>query len=207
VKRPIGARPELVLRGDAVCDPLADRPGGEVERELSGECGDVESPVGEVRRPLAGEREHERRPQRVPRADQSQRRPRDRHAAADVVGQLSEEEAARDRERHPVDGQHEQHRDEQQLGREHRPFRDLELDARGDRVRTDEERDDERRGGPHGVVQNRERDRDGEKACRQDERGPTVASRQRAAQAAARLLDALDRFRIRVVRLDAPPGR
>ena len=116
----------------------------EVDHELGRERRDVDRPVVQARSRLPGEAEDDRRPDRVPgvrgageRRAAGEARPRTYSSA------LPQQNARRHRERNHPDREQEEHRDEDQLRRDGRAARDLEVEAKRECVGADQQRDGE----------------------------------------------------------------
>ena len=131
---------------------FADPGDGRVERELRRQRTDVDRPRRPARHPVArrrGEREHDGRPERVPGADETQRRARQRHLPE--TARIAQQVAGRDAERDPGQGQHEQHRHEHELDRDRVADARLEAHAREQPVQHRVEHDREHTGVPRRV--------------------------------------------------------
>ena len=126
----------------------------------------------------------------MPGADELRRQPLGVHAAANDVGQGAGHEAERDADREDAGGKDEQHRHEDELRRDRRARPDLEVDARGQRVRGNQQRVDERRRAADRAGL-RKGEGDGDEAAGADERRRPVAAAQAADDAFAPFLDEL----------------
>ena len=116
-------------RRDAERDALARCGAREVEAELGRERGGVERPVPEAAGGCAGEREDERRPHRMPCTRQQDERPLGMQASAAPLPCAARQKPCGDDERGPAGRQHEEHRHQDEHGRDARAAGHLELDA------------------------------------------------------------------------------
>ena len=180
-------RPELAERRDADDRPAEHEPARVVERELGSDRAGVHRCIPPCRRVHMGEREHERRPDRMPGGGDADREPVDRHAPAHEVRHGAEQERRAHEQRQRARRHEEPHGDEHALGRDGEAAGELELHAGGERVAEHrhaggerrecararqgercERRDDEERGEQAGRVPARERARRARSAERDD---------------------------------------
>ena len=143
-------QPQALASRGAVDQAGAERGRGEVEGELGAERHHVERPVVPGEDLSAGEDQHQRGTDSVPAVAEDVEGPVDAGRARGVVEQPAEHPADADDERDDRRRQQEEHRHEDQLGRDRVAVGDFELRPAGDHVRGDqqEERFDfERAGG------------------------------------------------------------
>ena len=114
----------------------------EVERELRGHRDRDQRQVTQRRRRGTERREDEHRADCVPGAHQMESRAAEVPLAAEVLGELAEEESERDEQRHQVQRYQEEHRNEDELRRDGVREGDLELHPSREGVAADERDDD-----------------------------------------------------------------
>ena len=143
----------------------------------------------EVGSRLAGEAEHERGPDSVRRVQDPQEDPLQVELAAQPFDRAAEQDPARDREGHRPGGKHKQHRHEDQLSRDGRAARDLEVEPERRGVGGDQDEHGGGPGAPVGRELEREHGRAGEERCGEQRDRPELASREPPQAPGASLLD------------------
>jgi hypothetical protein len=177
------------LRQHTEREPLASRRPERVQDELREQGAGVQRPVREPRPTLTHDREHQRRADGVPRDHQPHRDPAHAQRTAHALLEAPHDDPARDRQRHEADGEHEQHRHEDQLRRDGRSGADLEVQPEDGPVRGDQEERGDPAGMPVRRHQQGQRDRGGEKSAREDDDRGQLAACQTVQPARALFLD------------------
>ena len=112
----------------------------QVDDAPGGESGGQQRQLAEIDEGRSRQYQHERRADRVPGVGHRRQDPPRRHPAKRPVDRCCEHEPDADRHRHERRGQHQQHRDEDQLRGNHVTGSDRELDPGDDGVDGDQQR-------------------------------------------------------------------
>jgi len=133
--------------------------------------------------------EHDGRADRMPRRHDRKQDALNMEVPANAVVERPEDDPGRDGQRHEADGQQEQHRHEDQLGRDGRSGADLEVESERRCVRRDEEGNRERARRAVRVEDNRSRHRGHGKTAHEEHERDALSNRHPLKAPGPRLLD------------------